>query len=331
MKKDIIKVLVTLPVNESHKAKLESVSDLAEIRCVPSNELTEEAVSGAEVILGNIPHALLPACKSLKLLQLGSAGADGYPELMPEGARLTNSSGAYGLAISEHMLGMLLAVKKKLYLYDENQRSALWQDEGPVTSIEGAYVLSVGMGDIGGEFAKKCKALGAYTVGVRRSTANKPEYVDELHTLDSIDALLPKADVVALSLPSGAATNGLMNEARLRLLKPGAVLINVGRGSAIVTEALVKVCSEGRIFAALDVTDPEPLPPEHPLWRLPNVHITPHISGFFHLPQTLERIVAISAENLRRYASGEPLLNLVDPGTSYRRPENRADENVTKQ
>lgn len=324
MEKDIIKVVVTLPVEERHKEELSKACPRAEFLYAPASELTPDSVSDAEVIIGNVPHGLLAHCRSLKLFQLGSAGTDGYPEAMPSGACLTNSSGAYGLAISEHMLAMLLAIKKKLYLYNENQKSALWHDEGPVTSIEGAYVLSVGMGDIGGNFIRKCKALGAYTVGVRRSTANKPAYVDELNTLDSIDALLPKADVVALSLPSGPATNGLMNEARLRLMKPGAVLINVGRGSAVVTDDLVKVCTEGRIFAALDVTDPEPLPPEHPLWRLANVHITPHISGFFHLSQTLDRIVSIGAENLRRYSEGEPLLNVVDSRTGYRREENRA-------
>ena len=107
-------------------------------------------------------------------------------------------------------------------------------------------------------------------------------------------------------------------------MKKGAVLINVGRGSAVDTEALVKVCSEGLIRAALDVTDPEPLPEEHPLWHTPNVFITQHISGFFHLPQTLDRIVAIGAENLKRIIAGEPLLNAVDGATGYRREEDRA-------
>ena len=324
MNKDIKKVLVTLPVKEEHIEMIKSACPGADFEFVPSKELNASHVRDANVILGNIPHALVPECRELKLYNLGSAGADGYPAIMPEGALLANSSGAYGLAISEHMLGMLLAIKKRLYQYHDNQADSNWHDEGPVTSIEGAYVLSVGMGDIGGEFAKKCRALGAYTVGVRRRVHDKPEYVDELHTLYELDELLPKADVVALSLPSGSETDGLMDERRLRLMKEGAALINVGRGRAIVTEALIKVCSEGRIHAALDVTDPEPLPADHPLWKTPNVHITPHISGFFHLPQTLDRIVNICAENLRRFAECEPILNLVDGSTGYRREENRA-------
>ena len=161
-------------------------------------------------------------------------------------------------------------------------------------------------------------------MGIRRTVREKPEYVDEMHTLDEMDELLPRADVVALSLPSGKDATGLMDERRLRLMKKGAILINVGRGKAIVTDALQRVCQEGHISAALDVTDPEPLPAEHPLWHTPNVFITPHISGFFHLPQTLDRIIKISSENLRRFVAGEQLLNIVDGATGYRRNDNRA-------
>ncbi len=317
-------ILVTPPVNEKHKAMLENACPGGDFHYVLRENVKEEDVKEADVIIGNIPLDLVGKCERLKLLHLNMAGADGYPERMPEGAVLANSSGAYGLAISEHMLGMLLSIKKKLYNYHANQLHSLWHDEGGVTSIEDAVVLSVGMGDIGGEFTRKCKLLGAYTMGIRRTLREKPEWLDELHTLSELDELLPRADVVALSLPSGKDSNGLMDERRLRLMKPGAVLINVGRGKAIKTDALQKVCCEGRIYAALDVTDPEPLPADHPLWNTPNVYITPHISGFFHLPQTLDRIIKISAENLRRFVSGETILNRVDSATGYRQENDRA-------
>lgn len=317
-------ILVTPPVNEKHKAMLENACPGGDFHYVLRENVKEEDVKEADVIIGNIPLDLVGKCERLKLLHLNMAGADGYPERMPEGAVLANSSGAYGLAISEHMLGMLLSIKKKLYNYHANQLHSLWEDEGGVTSIEDAVVLSVGMGDIGGEFTRKCKLLGAYTMGIRRTLREKPEWLDELHTLSELDELLPRADVVALSLPSGKDSNGLMDERRLRLMKPGAVLINVGRGKAIKTDALRKVCCEGRIYAALDVTDPEPLPADHPLWNTPNVYITPHISGFFHLPQTLDRIIKISAENLRRFVSGETILNRVDSATGYRQENDRA-------
>ena len=319
-----INILVTPPVTEAHKAQLTAACPDGLFRYVPAKEATPADVEHAEVIIGNIPRELLAYCKRLKFLQLNFAGTDGFPEAMPEGAQLANASGAYGLAISEHMLGMLFAVIKKLYLYHDNQRESRWHDEGGVTSVYGSVVLSVGMGDIGGEFLKKCRALGAYTIGIRRTQREKPEYADEVHTLDALDELLPRADVVALSLPSSPETDGLMDARRLALMKRGAVLINVGRGSAVDGFALAEAANAERIHAALDVTNPEPLPEDHPLWTARNVHITPHISGFFHLEETLNRIIRISAENLRRYAAGEPLLNLVDAETGYRRVENRA-------
>ena len=317
-------ILVTPPVNETHRALLESAWPGAEFSYIRSKELTHADVLAADAIVGNVPPTFLAGAERLRFLQLGSAGTEGFPEALPAGAKLANASGAYGLAISEYMLAQLFAILKKHYIYYDNQRESLWRDEGPVTSVYGATVLSVGMGDIGGEFLKKCKALGAHTIGVCRSAHEKPEFCDELYTLADLDGLLPRADAVALSLPASPETVGLMDARRLGLMKPGAALINVGRGSAIVTDDLIEAASAGRVRAALDVTDPEPLPPEHPLWRTPNVYITPHISGFFHLEETLNRIIRIGAENLRRLRMGEELLNLVDPETGYRKAENRA-------
>ena len=317
-------ILVVPPVTKEHKRLLLDACPDGSFDFITKDRLKEEDVRRAEVIIGNVPHAWLKGSDSLKLLQLGSAGADGYPEAMPEGARLTNSSGAYGLAIAEYMLAQLFAIIKKHYAYYDNQHGSLWRDEGQVTSVYGSTVLSVGMGDIGGEFLKRCRALGAHTIGVCRTAHERPEFCCELYTKEALDELLPRADVVALSLPGSEQTRGIIDARRLAMMKPGAVLINVGRGSAIVTEDLIEAASAGRVRAALDVTDPEPLPAEHPLWQTPNVYITPHISGFFHLPETLNRIIRISAENLRRYANCEPLLNLVDSRSGYRREEDRA-------
>lgn len=318
-------ILVTPPVDEGHRRILTEACPGGSFRYVRTADVTPEDIAPAEVVIGNVPHAMLQYAENLRLLHLGSAGTDGYPERMPKGAQLTNSSGAYGLAIAEHMLAELMAIIKKLYLYEENQKQSLWRDEGPVTSVYGATVLSVGMGDIGGEFLKRCKALGAHTIGVRRSGGEKPDWADEIYTPDMLDELLPKADFAALSLPATAGTIGLFDARRLSLMKQGAVLINVGRGSTVDGNALAYEANRGHIYAALDVTDPEPLPPDHPLWTARNVHITPHISGFFHLRETLNRIIRIGAENLRRYVNGEPLLNLVDPETGYRLKENRAE------
>ncbi len=315
-----MKILVLIPVNDLEKAKIQSAMPSAQIIYTSGEAVRDNDIRDAEIIIGNIDRDKLKLCKSLKWLQLNSAGTEGYTHLINEGILLTNASGAYGLAISEHLLGMLLEIKKKLYLYRDNQNMGIWRSEGSVTSIEGAVTLVVGMGDIGGDFARKIKALGGYVIGVKRTPAQKPHYCDELYTTEDLDRLLPRADIISLSLPGNAQTDHILDRRRLELTKAGSVILNVGRGNAIDTEALCDLLEAGHFEGAgLDVTDPEPLPPNHRLWKIPNAVITPHISGFFHLRKTLERIIDISVDNLKRYGEGRELKNRVDIKTGYRK------------
>lgn len=316
-------ILVAMPTYEEHEIRLKKACPEAAFTFLHGNRPEREQLENAEIIIGNIPSGDLQYCRNLKFLQLSMAGSDTFAGKVPENVLLANSSGAYGLAISEHMLGMLLMLTKKLYLYRDNQNEAVWHDEGNVTSIFGSRVLTVGLGDIGGEFAKRCKSLGAYNIGIRRTMRSCPEFMDEMHTLDELDSLLPSADVVALALPNSEASRHLMNEARLRSMKRGAILLNVGRGSAVDTDALVKVLNEGLIMAGIDVTDPEPLPKEHPIWHCPGIIITPHISGYYHLRHTQDTIIEIAACNIENYMNGRPIRNLVDRITGYRAVENR--------
>lgn len=314
-----MKILVVLPLNERQKQKLEQNFRHQEfVYCLPE-ELTKEVLADAEIILGNVPPACLASAEKLKWLQLNNAGTEGYCDgALPEEVLLTNATGAYGLAISEHMVGMLFELQKKLNLYGRNQREHLWKQEGHVRIIEGSRVLVVGMGDIGSAFARKMKGLGCRTVGIKRREGRKPEGVDDLYTLDRLERQLPLADIVALSLPGYADTYHLLNEERLGLLKPGAVVMNVGRGMTLDTEALTKALQEGRIAGAcLDVTDPEPLPADHPLWDMDNVILTPHVSGGFTLPETLEKILDICIENLECFMVKRPLRNVIDRKTGY--------------
>lgn len=316
-----MRILVVIPLNDKEKEKLQSKMPEAEYIFISTKEITDELVKSADIIIGNVPPKYIKGSKKLKWLQLNSAGTDGYCEadVIPEGAYLTNATGAYGLAISEHMLGLVLEIKKKLNLYYRNQMEHIWKDEGNVTSIEGSTTLVVGLGDIGGDFARKMKALGSYTIGIKRTKGEKPEYIDELYTMEDLDALLPKADIVALSLPGTKDTYHLFNRDKFNLMKKDAIIINVGRGNCICTDDLCDALENGIISGAgLDVTEPEPLPSEHRLWDVPGVIITPHISGFFHLPETLRRIVNISIENLEHFKKQEPLKNIVDFKTGYR-------------
>ncbi len=318
-----LNVLVAMPTEPEHETILKGACESADITFTHGGEISEGAVKNADVIIGNVPLELLRKSDRLRFLQLNMAGSDAYAGKLREGVLLANASGAYGLAISEHMLGVTLMLMKKLYLYRDNQNVSLWHDEGRVTSLDGANVLVVGMGDIGGMYAEKCHLLGAKCTGIRRNPRLKPYYVDDVFTLDSIDTLIPEADVIALTLPNSEESRYLMNRERLFMMKKGAILLNVGRGNAIVTDALVEVLNEGHILAGVDVTDPEPLPREHPLWKCPNIIVTPHISGYYHLKQTHDRIIEIAAENLKRFSNGEPLLNSVNAATGYRELENR--------
>ena len=329
------RALVTIPTGERHRNLLQQAAPGWEFRfrgtdtlvCAPQEALpgqpvTQEDVDWAQVILGNVPAAMLHGSPALEWLQTNSAGVEAYiqPGVLAGDTLLTNATGAYGLAIAEHMLGMLLELFKKLELYRDAQKSGAWQSQGAVKAVYGSTVLVLDMGDIGGEFAARCKALGAKVIGVRRSPRPCPEYADEVHLLEDLDSLLPQADVVAVTLPGTDATRGLMSRERLAKMKEGAVLLNVGRGFIVDTEALCDALERGHLSGAgVDVTDPEPLPPTHRLWNIPTAVVTPHISGFYHLRDTHERIVGIFLENLRHFQAGEPLRNLVDFATGYRK------------
>ena len=310
-------IFVMLPFEESHKKRLAEAAPGSRIiyGTNPDEALT------AEIIVGLFPPERLKEAKYLRLLQLSFAGADRYvvPGVLPEQVTLTNATGAYGLAISEHMVAVTLALSKKLHLYRDNMHERRWLDRGNVSSIYGSVVLTVGLGDIGGEFAKLMKGFGVYNIGVRRSrTDAKPEYVDELVGVDRLDEMLPRADIIALAMPGGPATAGIISRERIAMMKPTAFLINVGRGSAVDTEALCDALRSRRLAgAALDVTDPEPLPPDHRLWRMENALITPHVSGYYHHPATFGKIVDICIENISNYLCGKPLRNVVDPQTGY--------------
>lgn len=317
-----MRIIVTIPVKLHHIEMLKAACPSAEFFF--TNGRPDDMLLGeAEIIIGGIAADQLPLCKKLRFLQLSMAGSDSYAKLVPQSILLANASGAYGLAISEHMLGVMLMLMKKLHLYRDNQRESLWRDEGGVTTPMGARILIVGLGDIGGEFAKRCTSLGAHCVGIRRTLREMPDYIEEQHTLADLDSLLPDCDVVALALPQSDESIHLFDEKRLRLMKKGAILLNVGRGSAVDSDALAAVLEESRISAGLDVTEPEPLPAEHKLWKCPNCIITPHISGYYHLAETHDRIVRIAAENLSAYLNGGKISNLVDRSTGYRENGNR--------
>lgn len=316
-------ILVCLPISAEQKTRIEAVQGFAYRFTTPDTATVEDAL-WADAVLGNLPVPLIRQNDHLEWFQSNAAGPNNYlePGVLPEECIVTNATGAYGLAISECMLAMWLSLLKELPTYRDNQREHRWAPTGhSVGSIAGSRVLCVGMGDIGSNFARRAYALGAEVVGVRRTVHPDtpcPDYCTRVVAQSELDAELPQADLVALSLPGTPETLHLFGAERLALCKPGAILLNVGRGTAVDGEALAAAVHSGRLSGAgLDVTDPEPLPPEHPLWAEPNVIITPHVTGGFSLPKTLDNIVDIFAHNLKRYAAGQPLDNQMDRRTQY--------------
>ena len=315
-------VLVVIPVQEKHRARLEEIGKDCVIVYSSPKEVTAEQVAEANVVIGNIPANLIQASENLELLQLDSAGTDAYivPGVLAKKTVLCNSTGAYSRAVSEHAAALTMMLMKKLYLYRDAQRENLWTDFGTVSSPVGATVLVVGLGDIGMRYASIFKALGSYVIGVKRRVGDCPEGIDELVRTDDIDSALPRADIVFSILPNTKATVHFYTEERFRLMKNSALFINCGRGNAVDGNVLLKALQDGEIAAAaVDVTDPEPLPADSPLWQQKNLVITPHISGFYHLPYTFECIVDIACENLQHYVNGEEYRNIIDFETGYKR------------
>ena len=317
------RVLVTLPVSEFHKKQLEKNRTNCEFFYVPTLEVTESMVQNSEIIIGNVPASYIKASNKIELLQLNTAGADAYilPGILAPNTILTNATGAYGKAVAEHMFAMMLSLQKKLHLYRDDRTTGEWNDYGTVTSITNATITIVGLGDIGLSFARLARALGAaYIIGLKSRKSDCPKEVDELHLMNDFYEVVAKSDVVVSFLPKTPATYKLFNAEFFSKMKNTAIFLNGGRGTSVDQEALLWAIQNQKIAAAgLDVTDPEPLPREHPLWKEKNIFITPHISGYYHLPATLDKIVEISAANLENYFNSKPLQNIVDFETGYRK------------
>lgn len=315
-------ILVTIPADNAVRGGFAAVAPEAQFHYVNADAVTSEDVSSADIIIGNVPPAMVQASPRLKFFQLNTAGSNTYclPGILHENTILCNSSGAYGVAISEHMLASILVLAKKLNKYGCNRKKHLWNDEGNVMGIYGSTTLVIGSGDIGSEFGKRMAAMGSRVIGIRRHKVDPAPYMVSSGTMEDIDRYLPEADYIACCLPATPETTGMFDADRIALMKPTAIIANVGRGTLFDQQALAKALMDYKIGGAcLDVTDPEPLPKDNPLWDCPNLVLTPHVAGFYHMHLTYERIVEIATENLRRYMNGEELLNQVDMASGYRK------------
>ena len=288
----------------------------------PEGHLPADKAAEYEVIYGLCPPSELKAAANLKWFCCSFAGVDSYmnEDIYPnKDVMLSNSSGAYGITISEHILMVTLMMLRQMPKFEEIVRAREWEKGLSMRSICGSSITVLGTGDIGTNFARRAKALGAKVVrGVRRTKkAGDPAY-DEMYTLEELDSILPETEILVMALPGTRDTAHILSRRRIGLLPQDAYVVNVGRGSAIDQEALMEALNDGRLAgAALDVCVPEPLPKEHPLWSTKNLLLTPHISGNMSLGITRDLDVALFCEDLRNYAAGRKLQRLVDRTLGY--------------
>ena len=317
------KLLVNLPeFNETQRQMIRKAADLKNYTAVFFDE-TEDALSeaaDASVILSGNP-ALVPAAKKLRWFCAPSAGVDHFVRVWdaaPDQAILSNSSGAYGVTISEHIVLMLLELMRQREQYREIVSRREWVRNLPVRSILGSRITMLGTGDISQETLKKLRGFRpACIVGVNRSGQNPGGMFDRVVPVSELTEVLPETEVLIMSLPGTKESTGLLSREMLSLLPDYAIIVNVGRGNSIDEEALLSELRLGRLFAALDVFSTEPLPQDSPFWDCPNLLLTPHISGNMTLPYTVQRICELFLSDFERFFRGEKPERTVDIRRGY--------------
>ena len=287
----------------------------------PGKEAAQAAK--ADVVIGLCSPELLAAGKSIKWIQLFTAGVErcvGLPGMAERDILVTNMQRIGGPIIAEHVMAMALSFVRGLDGYLALQDQGEWRRGPPpgrrMSVVEGKTMLVVGLGGIGTEVARRAHALGMKVTATRNSSRTGPEFVSYVGLPDELLKLASEADFVVNAAPLTPQTTGIFDAAFFAKMKPSAYFINIARGRSVVTAALVEALDSGKIAGAgLDVTDPEPLPPDHPLWKAPNVIITPHVANESDLGTDAQ--LSVVRENLRRYVAGERMLSVVDVKKGY--------------
>ena len=302
---------------------LKQVAGDAEIVVASSRKEAANLLDGADVLLGYCTHETLSNGKQLRYILNYSAGVDkcmSSPLIRERDLLVTNMQRIYGPGIAEHAIGMMYMLTRKLHVFHDRQREQQWDREAVTRTqlweVQGRTMLVVGLGGIGTQIAQRANALGMRVIATRNSSRQGPDFVDYVGLSHELAELAGQADVVVNATPLTTATTGLFDREIFAKMKPGAYFINVGRGKSVVTDDLIDALNTGHLGgAALDVQDPEPLPPGHPLWSARNIIITPHISA--GSDTQMQRFWLVVRENLRRYTQGERMLNVVDTRRGY--------------
>lgn len=302
------------------KALQDAAPDVEFIVASPGEAVKQAA--NVDAVIGFCPPDVIAAGKSIRWIQLVTAGVENcvrIPAVRERNILVTNMQRIGGPIIAEHVVAMMLAFTRGLDLSVPAQQKSEWRRATPpgrMSVVKGKTMLVVGLGGIGSEVAKRGHALGMKVIATRASGRSGPEFVSYVGLPEELLKLAAEADVVVNTAPLTAQTTGIFDAAFFAKMKPTAYFINVARGGSVVTAALVDALNNKKIAGAgLDVTDPEPLPPDHPLWRAPNVIITPHVANDSDVG--FEAQLEVVKENLRRYAAGGRMLSVVDVSRGY--------------
>ena len=245
---------------------------------------------------------LLPQFRRLEVLQTVSAGVDRVLPHLPAGVTLCNANGVHGGAVAEWVLAAVLGVLREIPTFAVEQPRGRW-DSRTTAELAGLSAIVLGAGDLGRAIARRLEPFDVAVTLVARHAR------DDIRAIAELPALLPGADLVIVVVPLTDETHGMVDAPFLAAMRDGAILVNAARGAVADTDALLAELQAGRLRAILDVTDPEPLPPEHPLWHAPGVLITPHVAG--SVPGFPRRALTLISAQLERWVAGEPLINVV--------------------
>ena len=310
---------ITVALDQAHVDRVQQAFPDLTIRVEQDLERAPQVMKDVDAFVGRARHvSLMSDADRLRWVQTLTAGADAIPveEVTRRGIVLTNGSGIHAPNLAEHILCFMLAFARGFPALLRRQLNHEWNQDLRQFELEGQTLCVVGLGDIGLKLGGKASALGMRVTGVRRRDLPAPAYIERSVVFGDMNPLLAEAEHVAITLPLTEQTRGMFDARRMSLLKPGSFLYNVGRGEIVDQDAMIELLKSGHIAGAgLDVTLPEPLPPDSPLWDMENVMITAHTGG--RSPKRMDRFVDLLIDNIQRYRTDEPLRNVVDLEAGY--------------
>lgn len=313
-------------LTDGHRAQLRKTADtlgfVPHFFTLDQLEAAKACVQSCEILYAHSPDLLRAAPATLRWYCCAFAGVDPYckdPTLFANPDCILTNSNVYGVTIAEHVIMVLLMLLRQMPAYEAITANRSWENHLPIRSIRDSRFTVLGTGDIGRNVADRLHGMGAaQVIGLSRSGRQNPDHFDQIFPISALDQVLPETHYLIMALPGTPETAGILSRQRIALLPQDALVVNVGRGTAIDQDALVEALNTGAIGgAALDVMTPEPLPRDHPLWTARNTILTPHVSGNMTLGCTCDQNVDLFCENLRRYAAGVPLLGVVDRQKGY--------------